>query len=92
MIICVTEPETETSAGVASMGIRSWRWVLSIGLIYLSLDQQLKTENDPNWRDISGHYRISFRPFYWRFGADQQYYDGMWYSMSFGPFHINWYA
>lgn len=92
MILFTTDPETEENIVVESMGLRSWRFVLSVGFLYLKLQKQLSHGDTvgTKWFNITDHFSISVRPLKWKWENLQIYHDGMHYSYSFGPVHIYW--
>lgn len=89
-MIYYTEPQTENDVYFQDMGKRSWRWMIIIRPLTVTVEQQWKTEKCPTWLSTRTYFQISLHPFRWSFLKDHFFYDQDFYTCRFGPLWIEW--
>lgn len=82
-----TEPEVK----YVDMGLRSWRWVLSLSRLGVSIEKQLRNANDAasEWWTIDVWLAVGVRrPAKW--GSWHGYYDGPHCAFGLGWIYLYW--
>lgn len=101
MIIWTTKPEVEKEVTIPYMGIRSWKWTLSIlewfdkdhdTFVLIDKTNSFRCENHykPNeWRDLHQEgFMVTISK--WQWGEDHLYYDGNHCMLHVGWLHFEW--
>lgn len=91
-MILLTFPQTrEFTPALPHIGLRSWRWVLDLTGLSLTLQRQVRyLEQGPKWHNTGGDYFNVCLTRYFRLGQSHDYYDGPHCSFSIGWLHFNW--
>lgn len=94
MIICVSPANTDDDVLYESVGRRSFRWVLEVGLLHASVNHEFKSHvgepGESPWGRNHAHFGVCLTPLRWQWGFRSVYHDGEWCSFNFGPLQIHW--
>jgi hypothetical protein len=89
MKIPISKIEVDEKVIIRDMGIRRWRWVLSLEWGWLGIDRMLQHGDNPEWRWIGTWLGLSITK-HFKLGPWHGYYDGPHCSFSLGWLHIIW--
>ena len=91
MILFALPPHTvETVPAWNGAPLRSWRWTIEAGLLYVGITDQVRFGEHREWGSAVRYAWIGLSRRNWHVGFHHTYYDGPHHALWIGPFYLNW--